>query len=89
MLKKQDLGINPHVAKNGSRDQSLTGIGGPRVTLGYWQAQSLKSKFQGQNQSHSLLELDLPLKTMLNNLNLTTFIKHKSLESIKSDKSWF
>ena len=34
MLKKQDLGINPHVANNGSRDQSLTGIGGPRVTLG-------------------------------------------------------
>ena len=34
MLKKQDLGINSHVAKNGSRDQSLTGIGGPRVTLG-------------------------------------------------------
>ena len=31
MLKKQDLGINPHVPKNGSRDQSLTGIGGPRV----------------------------------------------------------
>ena len=31
MLKKQDLGINPHVANNGSRDQSLTGIGGPRV----------------------------------------------------------
>ena len=31
MLKKQDLGINPHVAKNGSRDQSLTGMGGPRV----------------------------------------------------------
>ena len=37
MLKKQDLGINPHVTKNGSRDQSLTGIGGPRVTLGYLQ----------------------------------------------------
>ena len=33
MLKKQDLGINPYVANNGSRDQSLTGIGGPRVTL--------------------------------------------------------
>ena len=33
MLTRQDLGINPHVAKNGSRDQSLTGIGGPRVTL--------------------------------------------------------
>ena len=33
MLKKQDLGINPHVANNSSRDQSLTGIGGPRVTL--------------------------------------------------------
>ena len=31
MLKKQDLGINPHVPNNGSRDQSLTGIGGPRV----------------------------------------------------------
>ena len=31
MLKKQDLGINPYVANNGSRDQSLTGIGGPRV----------------------------------------------------------
>ena len=33
MLKKQDLGINPYVVNNGSRDQSLTGIGGPRVTL--------------------------------------------------------
>ena len=33
MLKKQDLGINPHEANNGSSDQSLTGIGGPRVTL--------------------------------------------------------
>ena len=33
MLQKQDLGINPHVANNGSRDQTLTGIGGPRVTL--------------------------------------------------------
>ena len=33
MLKKRDLGINPYVANNGSRDQSLTGIGGPRVTL--------------------------------------------------------
>ena len=32
-LKKQDLGINPYVANNGSRDQSLTGIGGPGVTL--------------------------------------------------------
>ena len=31
MLKKQNLGINPYVANNGSRDQSLTGIGGPRV----------------------------------------------------------
>ena len=31
MLKKQDLGINPYVANNGSRDQSLTGIGGLRV----------------------------------------------------------
>ena len=31
MLKKQDLGINPNVPNNGSRDQSLTGIGGPRV----------------------------------------------------------
>ena len=31
MLKKQDLGINPYVPNNGSRDQSLTGIGGPRV----------------------------------------------------------
>ena len=31
MLKKQDLGINPYVANNGYRDQSLTGIGGPRV----------------------------------------------------------
>ena len=31
MLKNQDLGINPYVANNGSRDQSLTGIGGPRV----------------------------------------------------------
>ena len=31
MLKKQDLGINPYVPKNGSRDQSLIGIGGPRV----------------------------------------------------------
>ena len=31
MLKKQDLGINPHVPNNCSRDQSLTGIGGPRV----------------------------------------------------------
>ena len=25
MLKKQDLGINPHVTNNDSRDQSLTG----------------------------------------------------------------
>ena len=25
--------INPHVANNGYRDQTLTGIGGPRVTL--------------------------------------------------------
>ena len=33
MLKKQDLGINPYVVNIGSRDQSLTGIGGPRVTL--------------------------------------------------------
>ena len=33
MLKKQNIGINPHVANNSSRDQSLTGIGGPRVTL--------------------------------------------------------
>ena len=32
-LKKQDLGINPYVANIGSRDQSLTGIGGPRVAL--------------------------------------------------------
>ena len=31
MLKKQDLGINPYVANNGYRDQSHTGIGGPRV----------------------------------------------------------
>ena len=38
MLKKQDIWINPYVANNGSRDQSLTGIGGPRVyviVLGY------------------------------------------------------
>ena len=34
MLNKQDLGINPYVANNGSRDQSLTGIGGPRVYVG-------------------------------------------------------
>ena len=33
MLKKQDIGINPHVAHNGSRDQSLAGIRGPQVTL--------------------------------------------------------
>ena len=33
MLKKHYIGINPHVANSGSRDQSLTGIGGPRVTL--------------------------------------------------------
>ena len=26
-------GINPHVANNGSRDQSLTGIRGPRVYM--------------------------------------------------------
>ena len=32
-LKKQDLGINPYAANNGYRDQSLNGIGGPRVTL--------------------------------------------------------
>ena len=31
MLKKHYIGINPHVANSGSRDQSLTGIGGPRV----------------------------------------------------------
>ena len=31
MLIKQDVGINPYVANNGSRDQSLTGIGGPWV----------------------------------------------------------
>ena len=35
MLKKQDLGINPYVSNNGSRDQSLTGIGGPRVYVVY------------------------------------------------------
>ena len=29
--KKQDLGINLYVPNNGTRDQSLTGIGGPRV----------------------------------------------------------
>ena len=34
MLKKQDIGINPYVPNNGSRDQSLTGIGGPRVYVG-------------------------------------------------------
>ena len=28
MLKKQNIGINPHVANNSFRDQSLTGIGG-------------------------------------------------------------
>ena len=34
MVKKQELlGINPYVANNGSRDQSLTGIGDPWVTL--------------------------------------------------------
>ena len=33
MLKKQDIGINPHIANNGSKDQFLTGIGGPRVYL--------------------------------------------------------
>ena len=33
MLKKQDIGINLNAANNGYRDQSLTGIGGPRVTL--------------------------------------------------------
>ena len=31
MLKKHYIGINPHVANSGSRDWSLTGIGGPRV----------------------------------------------------------
>ena len=31
MLKKQDIGINLNAANNGYRDQSLTGIGGPRV----------------------------------------------------------
>ena len=35
MLKKQDIGINPHVANKDSRDQSVTGIGGPRVTHEY------------------------------------------------------
>ena len=35
MLKKQVLGINPYLANNGSRDQSLTGIGGPRVYVGF------------------------------------------------------
>ena len=33
MLKKQKIEINPHAANNNYRDQSLTGIGGPRVTL--------------------------------------------------------
>ena len=33
MLKKQDIGINPHIANNGSKDQFLTGIGGPQVYL--------------------------------------------------------
>ena len=33
MLKKQDIGINLNVANNGYRDQSLTGIGGPRQHL--------------------------------------------------------
>ena len=36
MLKKQDLGINPYLAKNGFRDQSLTGIGGPRVYVVFY-----------------------------------------------------
>ena len=31
MMKKQNIGINPHAANNNYRDQSLTGIGGPRV----------------------------------------------------------
>ena len=48
MLKKQDLGINPHVANNGSRDQSLTGIGGPRVTLIYLR-QGLEQSKTGQD----------------------------------------
>ena len=34
MLKKQEIGINPHEENNGSRDQSLTGIRGPQVYIG-------------------------------------------------------
>ena len=35
MLKKQNIGINPHAANKYCRDQSLTGIGGPRVYVFY------------------------------------------------------
>ena len=41
MLIKQDVGINPYVANNGSRDQSLTGIGGLRVYVGFYAISSL------------------------------------------------
>ena len=42
MLKKQKIGINPHAANNNYRDQSLTGIGGPRVYV------LTQNKFQQQ-----------------------------------------
>ena len=56
MLKKQDLGINPFVANNGSRDQSLTGIGGPRVTLQNFESERLPEPTGGSSDVVHLLK---------------------------------
>ena len=63
MLKKQDIGINLHVANNGSRDQSLTGIGGPQVYV--QPSHTIPNKQNGLRCARHLFQIDTKYRYMI------------------------